>query len=278
MVIGQKNLKKQFEPFIMGDLPRFSIIVGEKGSGRKLIAKWLAGQKGIPIIKIGTKVDEIREMISISYKQALPVIYFIPDADKMRNEAKNALLKVTEEPPKKAYFIMTLQDENQTLSTIKSRAMIFKMQPYSPAEITEYISKIDNLSLEEIAILEDVCKTPGEVIEMQEYNIIDFYDFCIKVVENIGKVSGANAFKLAKNIKLKEDGDGYSIKLFFKIIIKIFCDELIELINSKNIEKIKKCNKSVEVTSKYLQELNITGINKSMLLDNWILDLRGVWA
>jgi len=35
--------------------------------------------------------------------------------------------------------------------------------------------------------------------------------------------------------------------------------------------------RSVQITSKYLSELTITGINKSATIDMWILELRYVW-
>ena len=43
--------------------------------------------------------------------------------------------------------------------------------------------------------------------------------------------------------------------------------------NSK--ELVKYCD-GYSITKKYLQKLRIKGINKSMLIDNWIIDMREV--
>ena len=33
----------------------------------------------------------------------------------------------------------------------------------------------------------------------------------------------------------------------------------------------------IYTTSKYLQKLRVKGINRSMLMDNWILEIRELW-
>ena len=69
-------------------------------------------------------------MIELAYKQTEPIIYLIQDADKMSLGAKNSLLKVIEEPPQQAYFIMELQQIENTLDTIKSRCQEIKLDSY----------------------------------------------------------------------------------------------------------------------------------------------------
>ena len=114
-MIGQNKLKEDFLQLIdNGKFPGFVILVGPKGSGKKTLVK----EAIIPNLtdglweECGTKMDDIRELIKDAYTIHSTAVYFIPDADTMSINARNALLKVVEELPNNSYFIMTLEDIN----------------------------------------------------------------------------------------------------------------------------------------------------------------------
>ena len=278
-MIGQKELRTRIEQLIEnGTFPRFSIFVGPKGSGKKTLANWIRRCMGrnkmvISYEATDVKIDTIREIIQRSYKVVNSTIYIIPDADNMSNAAKNALLKVTEEPPNEAYFIMTLEDENNTLETIRSRGTVFHMDRYTPDEILEYsknvfgIEKLDGSTRQKII---DLCETPGDVNILNKCGLYEFYDYVQLVVDNIAEVSLANAFKIPSKIALKEDAEGYDLRLFWKAFYKICGDRFFIDLNPKYGEGLAP-------TQTALQQLRIKGINRQMLMDNWILEMREVW-
>lgn len=105
-MIGQKEILKQVDDLMDKGFPRFVVITGQKGQGKKYLAKQIAKKLNYPIIVSEIKIENIRQIIELSYKHTEPIIYLIPDADKMSLGAKNSLLKVIEEPPNNAYFIM----------------------------------------------------------------------------------------------------------------------------------------------------------------------------
>ena len=180
------------------------------------------------------------------------------------------MLKVTEEPPNNAYFILTLEDESHALGTINSRAQMYKMKLYSPEVIHEYAKSVGITSLEETEIVLDICETPGEVNLLQHTGIIALYDYVAKVIDNIALVSGSNAFKIADKLALKDEADKYDLKLFWKAFMKVCSDRL-------RTENDVKYAYAIKVTSKYMQQLNITGLNKQSTVDLWILDIRENW-
>lgn len=268
-MIGQHLLQSRIDQLIESDtFPRFSIFVGPRGSGKKTLVHLIYQKFGTGILSnIGTSVDAVRQCIAQSYTvRGSQAIYLLADADNMSNAAKNALLKVTEEPPNNAYFIMTLEDENNTLETIRSRGTIFRMSAYKPDEIAAYFhEKYSAHGKEEEQIVRDICETPGEVDTLMSYGITDFYDYVQLVVDNIAEVSIANAFKIPSKVSLKEGAEGYDLRLFWKAFISVVVDRAI--ISNAPLYV-------VGITSKYLQQLRIKGINKQMLMDNWILDVR----
>lgn len=271
-IIGQKLLLNRLNKLIdKGTFPRFSIIVGDRGSGKKTVARMLCKEISDGLYEeCGTKIDEVRQLIHDAYQIHSIAVYFIPDADNMSNAAKNALLKVTEEPPNNSYFIMTLESVKNTLETILSRAVVFYMGKYSKSDIEQFVqSHAWKLSDAELDIIR-VCDNPGDVVVATnngtEGYLQEFYDYVDLVYNNIAQVSTANAFKIPNKVALKEDAEGYDLRLFWKIFIKVVADNNIVVQGNDLAFAL--------ITSKYLQKLRIKGINKQMLMDMWILDIR----
>ena len=170
---------------------------------------------------------------------------------------------------------MTLEDENNTLETIRSRGTVFHMDRYTPDEIVEYAeSKYTSLQLNWTDIIKELCETPGDVDLMVKMGTKDFYDYVQLVADNIVEVSLANAFKIPSKVALKEDAEGYDLRLFWKAFMKVCIDRAD---THSDPEDISRYGEAVLVTSKYLQKLRVKGINRSMLMDNWILEIRELW-
>lgn len=274
-MIGQKNLIEKINSF--DKLSRFSIFVGQKGSGKKTLLieyvyPMLKAQDYSIYIVQDIKIDSIREMISDAYKMH-KVLFVITDADNMSIGAKNAMLKIVEECPNDNYFIMTLEDENTTLNTIRSRATIYHMDTYSKEELKEYADAIEK-NMSHV----DICETPGDINLLYAMNPDGFYEYVIKVVDNIAKVSGSNSFKIAEMIAFKqEDEEKYDLKLFWKAFIKECMNRANELlIENKSQEGIDYMIGARD-TSRALRRLLTRSINRQMLFDKWILDIREDW-
>ena len=118
-MIGQEEVLEQVNNLIQKGFPRFIIITGIRGQGKTTLALYISKQLKIPIVNIGIKVDEIRDMIEMAYKQTEPIIYLIQNADKMSIGAKNSLLKIIEETPNNAYFIiLKVERSNETMAKL----------------------------------------------------------------------------------------------------------------------------------------------------------------
>ena len=270
-MIGQEKVLSKIDRLISYHFPRFTIITGPAGSGKKLLATQIAKKLNATAIFSGIKVDNIREVIKLAYKQAQPVVYILPDADSMSINAKNALLKVTEEPPRQAYFIITVQDLSNTLQTLISRGTVFKMAPYSGDELMEYVEmKHYPFSEQEKNIIYDVCRVPGDIDIMSNYKIQEFYDFVKTVAENVTQVNGSNALKITKQLKYKDDDAGkYPVDLFLAVLMQVY----LEYMQNK---PLLKWLDNIRLVSIARRELQITGINKPAVIDKLILDLREV--
>ena len=274
-MIGQKNVLNMIDKLIDNGFPRFVVITGQKGQGKTELSKYIISKLNYNWTIIGTKVDEIREMIDFSYKQTEPILYLIYNADKMSLNAKNSLLKVIEEPPNNAYFIMTLTSIENTLSTIRSRCQLIEMEPYSEEEINNFINELNPIiNPSQRHILLSICRNKYEIELLIKYGIDEFYNYVKKVVDNIYKVQSANSFKLTEKLDIKNDGNGYDLDLFLETYKSICLNYLTNDIDNENFDYYAK---GVQITSLYQHKLNITGINRQSLIDMWILSIRKIW-
>ena len=278
-IIGQYQLKQLISKQLNEKtFPRFSILSGVKGSGKKLFANEIAKNISTDIVVADdVKISTLKTLIETSYKLINTTVYIIPDIDDMSLPAKNSLLKVLEEPPNNAYWILTINNIDNTLATIRSRGTVYNFAPYSLSELQEYIFKYYAVTSvkEEQEIVLSVCSTPGEIDSLMNNDAINFYQYVELVIDNIAKVSGANSFKIADKLCLKKDDEGYDLNLFWNAFKLICRDRMIEAKN--NYDDVYKYSQGIVVTNVLQSELGIPGINKASLVDDWIMTIREYW-
>lgn len=279
-MIGQQKLVAQIVDLIAEDkFPRFSIVVGERGMEHEDIASYLAHEMNADYIQLqDVKVDTIREMIKQAYSLHHLTVYCIPHADDMSVNAKNALLKVIEDTPNRAYFVMCLEDLSNTLATIQSRGIVFRLDTPKREQIMEFArTQYADIDESDIQMIGDICTSPGEVCMMQKYGVKNFYRYAEYVADNLTKMSGAEIFKLSDKLSLKDEEDKYDVRLFLKALQMQFWKKCYRA----NWEP-KECNiycscGIARCIGRYAQDLRIKGINKTMLVDNMMLEIRRIW-
>lgn len=252
-------------------LPKCSLLIGDRGCDQLELINKVGSHFNLTTVFVGDLgVEQVRKIIDMSYEVKSPTLYVFYEADNMSANAKNSLLKVIEEPPNNSYFMITLQDINNTLSTIQSRAVSFYCDIYTIEQIKQYYESTKNYSGDLINLILSVCKNPGDVDLLNEYNPQDFYGYVETVINNIDKVSSSNCFKIADKINFKNDNNKYNLILFWKMFIRICCD--------RRFDDVYKYAIGATITSEALRDITHNGnINKLMRFDKWILDIRKRW-
>ncbi len=275
-MIGQQKLVAQLDDLIARDkFPRFSIVLGERGMEHEDVARYVADKMNCTIIELlDVKVDTIRSMIAQAYKLHAQTVFSIPHADDMSINAKNAILKVVEDTPNKAYFIMCLEDLSNTLATIESRGIVFRMSRPSMQDISDFTRSLyvdkKNIDEEEINDIIAICTSPGDVLTVKKSGAKNFFRYAEYVVENLTKVSGAEVFKFSDKLALKDEEEKYDCRLFLKSLSNVYMQRYKETSDGHIL-------KAVSIIGAHLSDLRIKGINKMMLMDNMYLSIRKIF-
>lgn len=271
-MIGQSFLRAQINNWVdSNSLPRFIIISGDKGSGKNTLSHIITRQLSAVEVDCGLSVDAVREAVMNCYRCNGVTVYRFLNADKMSVQAKNALLKITEEPPRSAYFIMTVQNSQNVLETLLSRCTHLKMAMYRKEELVEYLN---TKTTENHNLYLKFARNMGDIDELMQIDVVQFNDFCQKVVENIGVVSGVNAFKIANSLRFKEDDvTGYDISLFLQGIASILMEGYCA---TDDGESYLKHWKALVRTRRCMNEISVVGVKKDSIIDMWILDMRDI--
>lgn len=268
-MIGQRTTLNTVDYWIRTDqVPRFMIISGPKGGGKATLSREIARRMSAYFIECELSVDAVREAVKNCYKCSAPTVYFFRDADKMSTAAKNAMLKITEEPPRQAHFIVTVQNAENMLETLRSRATNLQISPYTEEELDIFYHDYTN---KKNRLIREVCDVPGMMLEMEKIDVEELLEFCNTIVDNIQTVTGVNAFKIVQRIRLKEDGNGYDPELFFHCMKYVLIQRIRE--GEYSMEQMKFANMLL-ITCEYHREFNITGVKKDATLDMWVLEMR----
>ncbi|MBR4607219.1 MAG: DNA polymerase III subunit gamma/tau [Lachnospiraceae bacterium] len=171
---GQEDVVKIIRKSVAGKtLPNAMLFTGTRGTGKTTVARIVAKMvncenprengdpccecptcvsiregKSLDVIELDAAsnngVDDVRKIIELVQYECLSNkrVVILDEAHMLSKEAFNALLKVLEEPPKSAMFILCTTELQKVPATILSRCRKFQFKSLSLAEITSKLSKI----------------------------------------------------------------------------------------------------------------------------------------
>jgi DNA polymerase III subunit delta' len=92
-----------------------------------------------PLIPVAAVREQILPEASRSAFEGRFKVFVIEEADRMNDEAQNALLKTLEEPQPDVVFVLLSDHEEDVLETVQSRCRIVRLEPVSEERIVELL-------------------------------------------------------------------------------------------------------------------------------------------
>jgi len=182
-IIGHEKIINHFQTAIKrGQVSHAYILEGEAGSGKKMLARafakvleceeetgeccnschscmmaesgnhpdiiWVTHEKP-NTISVADIRSQVNGNINIKPYSGKYKVYIIDQAEKMNEQAQNALLKTIEEPPSYAVIVLLASQTGSFLPTILSRCITLSLKPVKEERIKDYILNHTNLTKEE---------------------------------------------------------------------------------------------------------------------------------
>lgn len=155
-IVGQDGAKASLQKLIDNDkIPHALLLTGPSGVGKTTIGRVLkshldcgdadfyeinsADFKGIDTIR------EIRRAVNLSPIAGTSRIWLIDECHKLTSDAQNALLKLLEDTPGHAYFMLATTDPHKVIKTIHTRCSEIKLVAISPAGLERLIRRVSEL-------------------------------------------------------------------------------------------------------------------------------------
>ena len=210
-VIGQEKLVKALEGYTLETAPKTILFLGQSGCGKSWIANAFAKQLDLEVVVV--KPDSTAEKLIEYYQCPINKMYLIDLKDIVEKD-QNKFLKFIEEPSKTMNIILMAESTVGILPTILNRCVKYVFEPYTPEQLKQFDWAV-NCS-EEIAY--EICKTPGQLLELSADNLDQALGLCRAIVSSVDKANYANTLSIVTKINLKDDAKKIDFKLFFDLM------------------------------------------------------------
>lgn len=198
-VCGQPSVKRILRSQISrNDLVHAYLFYGPAGTGKTTVARILAsminakdgmtvnpsmddpfvqqimsGKSGLDVYEMDAAsnrgIDDVKIIRDKAYHVPMEMrkkIYIIDECHMLTREAWNALLKILEEPPQHAIFILCTTDIHKVIETVQTRCMVLGFRALTQDEIFQYIRKVvadEKMPVTDDAIKQVVSASKGSV-------------------------------------------------------------------------------------------------------------------
>ena len=217
-VIGQEKLVKALEGYTLETAPKTILFLGQSGCGKSWIANAFAKQLDLEVVIV--QPDSTAEKLIEYYQCPINKMYLIDLKDIVEKD-QNKFLKFIEEPSKTMNIILMAESTVGILPTILNRCVKYVFEPYTPEQLKQFDWAV-NCS-EEIAY--EICKTPGQLLELSADNLDQALGLCRAIVSSVDKANYANTLSIVTKINLKDDAKKIDFKLFFDLMTYVAFDD-----------------------------------------------------
>jgi DNA polymerase-3 subunit delta' len=208
-------------------------------------------------------IGPIRNMISESLITPFYTgfkVFIIDEGDLLTAEAQNAFLKIIEEPPSYAVFIIVCTDAQILLETVRSRSVIINFPPVSDDIVRRYIqtnypeeTRIDFL----VRYCAGIPKAADNIIARDDFEKIR--DDVLSLLPNMLSADKLNAYAAAEYF---ETNKSIAPELFDMLLMYLRDILVTEMGGYSKIVNSDKSDIIVSLAQKYTPELTVKAIDE----------------
>jgi DNA polymerase-3 subunit delta' len=240
-----------------------------------------------PFIKI-EQIRALKHRLRFRPLEARYRVTVLSDAQNMKAEAANALLKVLEEPPLDNLIILTAYESTALLPTIVSRCLHLPFQPLATKQISAFLHQVHGVHTERAEVVAGLAGgSLSRAVALLDEKQLNRRRSLLETVAKIHRIKLTDLLATAKawkgeNVELKQDLEWLKTWMRDLLVHKLKAVDSSELLNSDFAEEL------VDVAQQYrpdhlleMFELICTvqgaisyNINKRLSLEALLLLLR----
>ncbi|MTI10048.1 DNA polymerase III subunit delta' [Curvivirga aplysinae] len=285
--IGKASLGYQFARFILagggeggglfGDQPDSLKISAEHPVYRRMMS---GGHSDFQILEKGMMNPDTKRVAendipvaiarkAIEFIRLTPAesdwrVILVDAADDLNRNAANALLKVLEEPPARAIFILISHAPGRLLPTIKSRCRKLTFKSIPDESVSELlVSQYPELGNEDAHALARLSEgSIGKAMELQDNGGLDLFRMVVSLLSHPQDLSLTKLHSLADTLSRKDAKENYIvfrnlIDWWFKRLLKILAgDHMPKPIFAEEYMAIEAC-KALMPLGKWLEAADL---------------------
>ncbi len=210
--LGQDKLLAKINNFTFDTLPKTILFIGPFGCGKRTLARYIANKFNLVIKELDNTVDT-DQLVAI--QQTVVQTLCIINLDNFFDKQQNQFLKFIEEPGQTIHIILTTSSELRVIPTILNRCIKYYFADYSVDFLKNNFS--DKVSHEN-ELVYTVCKTPGQLLNVDGNTIKDLFNCCTKLLANITTIGYPNLLKVSTLINYKDDYDRFDFEQFLSVL------------------------------------------------------------
>jgi len=249
--------------YVSSSSPTFLRVAGDSHSDLLVITADSESASG------DIKIDEIRKIndfLRMTASETKNRIVIIDSADDLNSNAANALLKLLEEPPFGAIFILISHAPGKLLPTIKSRCRQLRLMNLSKDEAARVMDFVmPGLSPKESEQLVALsCGSPGVAVWLYNNDAIKLYKSLVDIINSLPNLNYSLLQSFSNKITGKDDKDAWGIFLYllnFLIVgvlrLEARGEPVVEIVGSESEIKFKlKVEKTLAQGLKVWEKIN----------------------
>lgn len=257
-LLGQDKIVAQIDAISIDSWPSTVCVLGDYGCGKHLLTDYIAEKFNLP--KLDITKDLTQDIVNAISINNTPTLYCI-NADKITVKQQNMILKLIEEPLPGVFIVLLCESAAHLLETVLNRCYKIVFEQYSKELLASFIN--EGLDKEYILSLSN---TPGQVLEIQQYDVLQVKELSDKVFEKMSVASLPNALSIADKLAFKKEKDKIDPHIFIRALLSSIFNKVK---NDSNVLFYKM----YELTNTLYYKSKSPNIDLQYLFDSFILQL-----
>jgi DNA polymerase-3 subunit delta' len=222
------------------------------------------------------KIDAVRELkaaLALAANERGRRVGLIPEAEKLRAEAANALLKTLEEPPPGTVLILVATSSEGLPRTLRSRTLRLRFAPWSEAEVRARLVA-DGVPEEDAALASALGGASPDAARAWAERALDDAREMRAFLAGIGGFGATELLDFAETFRKPGEAGRERARLFLEVESAHAREAAAAAAESGDAAGLSRWLSAFESAARARRELDARNLNPQLVVEGLLLELR----